>query len=220
VARGPTLLVTGFGPFPGAPENPTEALVRKLVDAQPETFGAADLRAVVLPTEYRRSWSILRRLYARLAPDVVVHFGLSARADAIAIERAARRRCASDRPDAVGFTPRRGLARRSGPETLASAFPVDCIVAALLEAGFPAAASDDAGDYVCNATLYRSLAEPAPSARRIGFVHVPPEGAGGLSRERLGAAAEIVLQTACAAWSANAHHHTWTKTDSPSTVTG
>jgi pyroglutamyl-peptidase len=220
VAGVPKLLVTGFGPFPGAPANPTEALVRALAHAPPETFGAAGFRAVVLPTEYRRSWSILRRLYARFAPDVVVHFGLSGRADAIMIERTAHRRCASDRPDAVGFAPRRGLARRTGPETLASTLPAEAIVAALLQAGFPAAASDHAGDYVCNTTLYRSLAEPAAFPRRIGFVHVPPEGAGGLSRERLAAAADIVLRTACAAWSARASDQTWTNTDSPSTVTG
>ena len=220
MARAPKLLVTGFGPFPGAPANPTQALVRGLADAAPDTFGAAGFRAVVLPTEYRRSWSILRGLYRRLAPDVVVHFGLSTRAEAIMIERTARRRCASDRPDAVGFAPRRGLARRTGPETLGSTLPAEGIVAALLQAGFPAASSDDAGDYVCNATLYRSLAETAASPRRIGFVHVPPEGAAGLTREKLAAAAGIVLEAACAAWSADARHHTWTETDSPSPVTG
>jgi pyroglutamyl-peptidase len=219
VGRGPKLLVTGFGPFPGAPANPTDALVRGLAHAAPETFGAAGFQAVVLPTDYRRSWSILRRLYARFSPDVVVHFGLSGRADAMMVERTARRRCASDRADLVGFAPRRGLARRTGPEALASTLPVEAIVAALSQAGFPAALSDDAGDYVCNATLYRSLAETTASPRRIGFVHVPPEGTHGLTRERLAAAAGIVLQAACAAWSADAHHHTWTNTDSPSAVT-
>jgi pyroglutamyl-peptidase len=213
-------LVTGFGPFPGAPANPTEALVRELTDVAPETFGATGLRAVVLPTEYRRSWAILKRLYARFAPDVVVHFGLSTRTDAIMIERTALRRCAPDRPDAIGFAPRGGLARRTGAEALAATLPVERIVAALRQAGFPAAASDDAGAYVCNATLYRSLAETAVSPRRVGFVHVPPEGTGGFTRERLAAAAGIVLKAACASWRADTRHHTWTKTDSPSTVTG
>src|SRR5687767_3213456 len=74
---GPKLLVTGFGPFPGAPENPTDPLVRALAQAPAERFRATAFRAVVLPTEYRRSWSILSRLYAGYAPDVVVHFGLS-----------------------------------------------------------------------------------------------------------------------------------------------
>jgi pyroglutamyl-peptidase len=212
--------VTGFGPFPGAPENPTDALVRALAQAPAERFRATAFRAVVLPTEYRRSWSILSRFYAGYAPDVVVHFGLSGRADSIMVERTARRRSASDRPDAVAFAPRSGLARRTGPETLASTFPVDGIVAALLQAGFPAAASDDAGDYVCNATLYRSLALAASGPRCIGFVHVPPEGATGLAREQLAAAAGIVLETACAAWNAQPRHHRWTNSDSPSTVTG
>jgi pyrrolidone-carboxylate peptidase len=55
--------------------------------------------------------------------------------------------------------------------------------------------SDDAGRYVCNATLYRSLIA-APAARRVGFVHVPP--ASHITKERLLAAAKIILRTASA----------------------
>ncbi len=199
---GPKLLVTGFGPFPGAPENPSAALVRALAEERPETFGAGAFRAVVLPTDYRRSWAALRRLYASFAPDVVVHFGLNAKAETILVERAARKRCAPERPDAAGFAPRSGLARRSGPETLTTTLPVEEIVAALSEAGFPAAASDDAGGYVCNATLYRSLAAAPPNGtRRVGFIHVPPTGRNGIDAGRLAEAAAVVFRTACEAWS-------------------
>ena len=101
VRDGVRLLVTGFGPFPGAPENPTEALVQALAKEPPEAFGANALEAAVLPTDYRRSWTTLRRLYASFDPDVVVHFGLSARADAINVERVGRKRVAPEKPDAV-----------------------------------------------------------------------------------------------------------------------
>src|SRR5690554_802095 len=76
ITAPPRLLVTGFGAFPGAPENPTEALVRALAEEPPARFGAGALRAAVLPTDYRRSWPALRRLYGAFAPDLVVHFGL------------------------------------------------------------------------------------------------------------------------------------------------
>jgi pyroglutamyl-peptidase len=195
----PRLLVTGFGPFPGAPENPTEALVRALAVETADTFGASACRAVILPTEYGRSWAALRGLYARFRPDVVVHFGVSGKAEAIMIERLGRCRTAADVPDSAGYAPISGRARRSGPDTLAATLPVEAVLAALLAAKIPAALSDDAGAYVCNATLYRSLGA-APTGRLVGFVHVPPLGVNGFAPERLHDAAAIILRTAAAAW--------------------
>jgi pyroglutamyl-peptidase len=191
--------VTGFGPFPNAPENPTQALVRGLAGEPPEQFGASALRAVVLPTDYRKSWPALRRVYARFSPDVVVHFGLSRHAEGLVLERIGRKRIDSSRRDAAGFAPPSGFCRRSGPDSLAATVPVEAMVAALTEAGFPAVLSDNAGGYVCNATLYRSL-QAAPAGKRlVGFVHVPPEDTSGYTRERLASAAMLVLREATAA---------------------
>lgn len=194
MANGPRLLVTGFGPFPGAPENPTATLVRALAKVSPEKFGASAFKAVALPTDYRRSWAALRRLYLSFAPDVVVHFGLSAGIEAIHLECVGRNSVDSKKPDAAGYAPASSVLSAKGLETLASTFPAQKIAVALKKAGFAAALSDDAGDYVCNATLYRSLF--AAPARRVGFVHVPPEGAGGFTAERLVAAASVVLRAA------------------------
>lgn len=195
--HGPRLLVTGFGPFPNAPDNPTEALVKALAGEPPETFSAAALRAVVLPTEYRRSWQKLRRITARFGPDVVVHFGLSRNSDRMRIERSARRYCSSDLADASGYAPRSGPGRRSDPDLLQSTLPVDAIVEQLEDSGFPANASDNAGPYVCNATLYRSLlAAPEGLERSIGFVHVPAIGVNGFTSERLKQAAFVILRAA------------------------
>jgi pyroglutamyl-peptidase len=173
--------------------------VRALAREPAESFGAGALRGVVLPTEYRRSWDILRRLYASFAPDVVVHFGLSNRAEAIVVERLAQRRCDSEKLDAAGFTPRSGFALRSGPEAAMATLPAESIVGALAKAGFPAAVSNDAGGYVCNATLYRSLAA-APPDRLIGFIHVPPDGRNSMTSDRLTQAARTVLGLASASW--------------------
>ena len=54
---------------------------------------------------------------------------------------------------------------------LSATYPAVRITAALRRRGVDAALSRDAGDYVCNAALYRSLL--AAAAPRIGFVHVP-----------------------------------------------
>jgi pyroglutamyl-peptidase len=196
----PRLLVTGFGPFPGAPKNPTETLVRGLAAEPASAFGASELRAVVLPTDYRRSQAMLRRLNATFLPDIVVHFGLAAGAREIHVERQARNRTDCDKPDAAGFAPRFGRVRRAGHETLAATLPAEAIVAALKLAGFPARLSDDAGSYVCNATLYCSLAAATPG-RIVGFIHVPPEGSN-IDLGKLRRAALIVLRAATAAFSA------------------
>jgi pyroglutamyl-peptidase len=159
-------------------------------------FGAGAFRAVALGTEYRESWEALEELYAAFAPDVVVHFGFAAQSEAIRLECVARNRASPGKPDARGKHPP-PLLVDGGPETLASTLPAEAILAALTDAGFPAALSDDAGDYVCNATLYRSL-HVAPPTRRVGFVHVPPERRSGYDRERLVEAASIVLREATA----------------------
>jgi pyroglutamyl-peptidase len=195
--RNPKLLVTGFGPFPGAPENPTEALVRALADEAPQAFGAGALRAAVIPTDYRRSWRMLLRLYQGFRPDVVVHFGLAQKINAIHVERIGQNAVSPEKPDAAGNALRSGRARRTGPEVLHSTLPVSAIVAALTEAGFPAALSDDAGDYVCNATLYRSL-HAAPTTRRVGFIHVPPESKAGVTHSLLVEAGRVVLRASIA----------------------
>jgi pyroglutamyl-peptidase len=202
VAAGPKLLVTGFGPFPNAPENPTQALVLGLAAEPAESYGATAFRAVVLPTDYRKSWPILRRLYRSFAPDVVVHFGLSRQASGLVIERCGRKRIDPSRLDAVGFAPPSGLCRRSGPESLEATLPVTRIAGALTEEEYPAAISEDAGGYVCNATLYRSLLVAPAGKRLVGFVHVPPEGAGGYTRARLSSAATLMLRGAAGAWTA------------------
>jgi pyroglutamyl-peptidase len=187
------LLITGFGPFPGAPENPTSALIEALRTDPPESLGASAFRAAVLPTDYRRSWETLRRIYRSYAPDIVVHFGLSKRAKAITIETVARKTCDPAKLDVAGYVPPSGQVRRSGPETRAVTVPVTGIVAALKDAGFQANLSEDAGGYVCNATLYRSLAA-APPGRSVGFVHVPPSEV--LPPNDLLRAARIVLGAA------------------------
>lgn len=160
----------------------------------PEAFGAVALKAVVLPTEYRRSWEALRRLYAGFAPDVVVHFGLSHKIKAIHVERVARIAADPERRDAAGYAPQSARARRSGPERLESTFAASAITEALNGAGFSAYLSSDAGRYVCNATLYRSL-RAAPEGCCVGFVHVPPLN-GAWTPARLAMAALVVLQEA------------------------
>ncbi len=91
----------------------------------------------------------------------------------------------------------------AGPEALSSTLPVDRLALRLSENGLPAVVTEDAGDYLCNHALYRSLLRERESARPrgVGFLHVPslPEqvGDGGpsLRAEETALGIRIVLET-------------------------
>ncbi|ACK50043.1 peptidase C15 pyroglutamyl peptidase I [Methylocella silvestris BL2] len=61
---------------------------------------------------------------------------------------------------------------RGAAQSLKSSAPAGLIAARLRRGGFHAAVSIDAGDYVCNQTLFLSLS-CHPNAL-VGFIHVPP----------------------------------------------
>ena len=74
-----TILITGFGPFPAAPFNPTEALVRRLARVRRPAFAEVRLVPHVFTTSYEAVDRDLPLLIARHAPDAILMFGLAAR---------------------------------------------------------------------------------------------------------------------------------------------
>ena len=199
---GPRLLVTGFEAFPGAPVNPTEWLVGRLLAKPPELSGISAFRAELLPVDYRRIGARLEAIGRDFAPDIAVHFGLAQRATGFRLERTADNRFQSARPDNSGYCPDDGPICAAAP-ALASTLPLEPIHAALTDAGLPVEWSEDAGGYLCNVVFTLSAAHAcdgfAPSM--TGFVHVPPSGPGcALSLPQLARGAHIVLRTAVSAW--------------------
>jgi pyroglutamyl-peptidase len=184
-----TVLLTGFGPFPGVPVNATMRLLPELARAAERQFPDVHLAAEILPTEWTAAPRLLERLLADLQPDLALHFGVSSRARGFEVERRARNACAAQ-PDAAGLLPVAAALSDDGAEHLPASLPVEHIVARLRRRGIPAFVSRDAGAYLCNATLYHSLScgRRAPG-RRIGFVHMPASLArpGGANRGRSGA---------------------------------
>ena len=156
------LLATGFGPFPGAPFNPTAWLMEDLRGWSPP---GTELVTHVLGVHYD-VWSELSPILDTHRPDAIVAFGLSAKATGITLERLARNSFDAGRPDARGDVPARDRSDAEGPATYES----DLAMAVSRALAHPHAGSDDAGAYICNLTLYRLLA----SGRRAMFVHVAP----------------------------------------------
>lgn len=200
------LLVTGFGPFPGAPVNPTEQLMRRLEAERPSFDAPVALAIEILPTEYAGLPATLDRFGRAHAPDIAVHFGLAASAEAIRLESLARNVVAAGRADAAGFCPTDATICPGGADH-PSTLPLDAIAAALTRAGIAHEPSDDCGAYLCNAIFYHAVGGLVPSyrPRMAGFVHVPHHDV--LSLDALERAARIILSTTVEAFVAERAAH-------------
>lgn len=181
--RRPVILITGFGPFPGVPENATTRLVPELQDRAKRAIPGHRIVAEILPTEWRAAPIRVEALIGKHKPVATVHFGVSSRAEGFVVETRGRN-AVQDMADACGERPMSNCIVTDGPEVLASTFPASLIVSRLRRRGLPAALSRDAGLYLCNAVLYRVLAlgRGGASPLRSGFIHLPdglaPRGPG------------------------------------------
>lgn len=206
MAAGPRILITGFGPFPGAPVNPTAAMIEALAANPRALAGMGDIRTEILAVEYDTVPERLAAIAAGFAPDIAIHFGLSARAEGFTLERLARNEIAAGRPDNSGAQPQAACIVEGG-EDYPSTLPLDDIAAALARAGLPHSWSDNAGGYLCNYIFYLSrsphFAEYAPPVS--GFIHVPPLAGEGAPANamRLGdlvAGARLIAETCADNW--------------------
>ncbi len=170
-----TLLVTGFGPFPGAPFNPTTPLVKRL--ARLRRLDQLDVRIVghVFPTSYAAVERELPALIARHRPDALLMFGLATRAKRLRIETRARNALAL-LPDVKGATVHRSKIAPGGPAARSMPAPAMQLLNAARTARVPAMLSRDAGRYLCNYLCWRAAEAAAAKGgpRLAAFVHVPP----------------------------------------------
>lgn len=166
------ILVTGFGKFPGARHNPTALLVHELGKHQARLarLGIA-LELDVLPVVHRKIRSRLQHLEETFKPDAILHFGLAARRKFFSIETRALNRVSLLHCDASGARAQCRTIVPGAVHVAKSTFPCRQVEAALRRVGLQGRLSSDAGDYVCNETLFVSLTHS--HARSIGFVHVP-----------------------------------------------
>jgi pyroglutamyl-peptidase len=169
-----TILVTGFGPFPGAPFNPTRPLVQQLTRLRRPSLGNAKIVTHVFPTSYTAVDRDLPRLIAKHRPDALLMFGLATRAHTLRIETRARNTLAL-LPDAGGKSLRRTTIAPGRPAALAVPAPTRRLLAAVRAARVPAALSRDAGRYLCNYLCWRAAEATAKGngPRLAAFVHVP-----------------------------------------------
>lgn len=183
-----SLVVAGFASFPGQRVNPAEIVARRL-ERTKGLFALAgiDLHVAILPVERFALSPLLSKLFAEKSPDAVVLLGVAARRRRLTIETQARNRASILKPDAAKQRPYCRVIVHGGPDVLRSPCSAPRLAALARKAGFPAAPSRDAGDYLCNESLYLSLLMD----RRACFIHLPNwRGA------RLNRAARVILTMA------------------------
>jgi pyroglutamyl-peptidase len=164
------VLITGFGPFPGAPFNPSAALARALARRRRPALADIECATHVFATTYASVDRNLPKLFAQ-KPDIVLMFGVAGRRRQLCIETRARNAVSLLFPDASGHRPRHGVIKLHGPAALAGNAPFARLAGA---AGPKARLSRDAGRYLCNYVYWRALEQVRGTRPLVQFVHIPP----------------------------------------------
>ena len=99
------VLLIGFGPFPGAPFNPSAILVKALARRRRPAFAEVIRMTHVLAATYATIDRDLPKLFAE-KPDIVLMFSLAERRRELCIETRARNAVSVLLPDASGCRPR------------------------------------------------------------------------------------------------------------------
>ena len=103
-----TVLITGFGPFPGAPFNPTPPLVARLLRLRRPALDEVELSSHIFPVTYQAVDRELPKLLAKQRPHALLMFGLASRTHYLRIETRARNAVTTLWPDADHTRVRKG----------------------------------------------------------------------------------------------------------------
>lgn len=170
-----TALVLGFGPFPGAPRNPSGDLARAVGRRRRPALAGARIVSAVLPTTYAAVANELPALLRKHDPDIVLFFGLATRTKFVRVESRAVNAALRVYPDAS----RKQFGMRAlipgAPAERKVRAPVQSLLTAVSSAGTAVYPSRDAGRYICNAALFTALDVSHKMNRPplVAFVHIP-----------------------------------------------
>ncbi|MGJ4904509.1 pyroglutamyl-peptidase I [Bradyrhizobium sp. HKCCYLS2058] len=169
------ILITGFGPFPGAPSNPTMPLVRRLSELRRPALDDVDITSHVFHVTYDTVDRELPALIAERRPHALLMFGLAGRTSYLRIETRARNAVTTTFPDADRHVARKGLIV-PGAHPISFGPHMARLLRAARATGIDARASRDAGSYLCNYLSWRAIeaTRAADGPRLAAFIHIPP----------------------------------------------
>jgi pyroglutamyl-peptidase len=187
------ILITGFGPFPGAPYNPTQPLVARLLRLRRPALDGVEVSGHIFPVTYSGVDRELPDLLKKHRPQALLMFGLASRTPHLRIETRARNAVTTLWPDADHTRVRKGSIAPDADATMFGPHMAKLLRAAKTT-GVDARASRDAGSYLCNYLSWRAIeAVDAGGPRLAAFVHIPLLARGG-ARQRKGAIHRITLE--------------------------
>src|SRR3981081_1539574 len=102
------ILFAGFGPFPGAPFNPTQPLVARLTRLRRPAFDNVELIGHIFHVPYNTVYRQLPELVGKHRPQALLMFGLADRTPHVRIETRARNAVTTLWPDADRTRARKG----------------------------------------------------------------------------------------------------------------
>jgi pyroglutamyl-peptidase len=170
------LLITGFGPFPGVPRNPSAILAMRLASNKAFARMNVSVSTLIMPTSYAAIDRHLLPALQKQQPRAVLMLGVAARRKCVCIEKQAINRVSRLFPDAHGQTPQMQALEANADAQRCTRAPKQQMLLALRGRNIPARISHDAGRYLCNATYFAALGEARKSnnnAPHVIFIHVP-----------------------------------------------
>ncbi|HEX4303185.1 MAG TPA: pyroglutamyl-peptidase I [Rhizomicrobium sp.] len=178
------ILVTGFGPFPGASFNPTTPLVRRLAHLRRPALDGVALSDHIFHVTYHTVDRELPELITRLRPQALLMFGLASRTAHLRIETRARNIVTTQLPDADGNRAQQTSIVR-GADAMSFGPHTANLLQAARSTGIDARLSRDAGAYLCNYLSWRAIeATQQPDGPALAsFIHVPLTARDGAARE-------------------------------------
>src|SRR5258708_17113593 len=187
------ILVTGFGPFPGAPFNPTQPLVARLVRLRRPALRDVELSGHIFPVTCTAVDRELPELLASRRSPGLLMFGLASRTPYVRVESRARNAVTTLWPDADHARLRKGSIA-GGAEAMMFGPHIAKLLRAANGTGIDARTSRDAGSYLCNYLSWRAIEATSGDAGPplAAFVHVPPLTRDGAS-QRKGAPRRVTL---------------------------
>ena len=166
------VVIAGFGPFPGAPSNPSGLLANALARRRRPALAGIEITSHVFATAYEAVDRDLPKLLAR-RPDVMLIFGLAGRRREVCIETRARNVRSTLFPDVHGHRPKHAAIETGQVRTLKGNAPFPRLLHALQRTALPARLSRDAGAYLCNYAYWRALRSVRGGRPLVQFVHIP-----------------------------------------------
>lgn len=174
------VLITGFEANDPPCRNASAALIEALQGCLPQlrcASGDAEVRIRLMPGNTLALSDALGAALDELPPPThLLLLGQAPGRNRITPERLATNVRDFGTPDRYGNLPRNVPVVEGGPASLHSTWPgQDSLVGVLNTAGIPAAISHDAGNHLCNQSLYLALHAAAQRNQQcvVAFVHVP-----------------------------------------------